>query len=424
MSFMRNTPALPPALPRTAASLALGGAEDGDEESGGAETDSISPASRRIRRAHPELSSDELREARSLFLSADRDGNGVLDLAEFTSLMRQLQEKPPSPAHRRRAGLASPPLRNTVFTDDEIEMLFRRADVDRSGAIDPEEFITMQLKQRAAHAVAAFARLALGGVRTEEEEDSNRVSSAAMGGVSGGEGGGAAQSDCALHLGVHSSAAPASSSSSSAAAAAAAAAALPSSPPKAATAARSVTFHQAHFETQVADGSPKKRSPLRRNSTAPNLSQASREHDDETWSVAAADERYRELMRLRAVESALKAPRPDVSEVELAMLEALFKNADANEDGIVDFDEFVALMGKLSETTGKRYNSLQLRALFRVADLDRSGSIDFNEFIHAQRRVRSSMGDAKTTTMLSTVVGRLGWVWKGRKSESSPPPDA
>jgi Ca2+-binding EF-hand superfamily protein len=106
------------------------------------------------------------------------------------------------------------------------------------------------------------------------------------------------------------------------------------------------------------------------------------------------------------------------------MLEALFKNADANEDGIVDFDEFVALMGKLSETTGKRYNSLQLRALFRVADLDRSGSIDFNEFIHAQRRVRSSMGDAKTTTMLSTVVGRLGWVWKGRKSESSPPPDA
>ena len=90
----------------------------------------------------------------------------------------------------------------------------------------------------------------------------------------------------------------------------------------------------------------------------------------------------------------------------------------------VDPGEFVALMGKLSETTGKRYNSLQLRALFRVADLDRSGSIDFNEFIHAQRRVRSSMGDAKTTTMLSTVVGRLGWVWKGRKSESPPPPDA
>ena len=88
------------------------------------------------------------------------------------------------------------------------------------------------------------------------------------------------------------------------------------------------------------------------------------------------------------------------------------------------FDEFIALMDKLSETTGKRYNSLQLRALFRVADLDRSGSIDFNEFIHAQRRVRSSMGAAKTTTMLSTVVGRLGWVWKGRKSQSPPPPDA
>ena len=327
--------------------------------------------------------------------------------------MRKLQERPPSTAPRRRDGLASPPLQNTVFTDEEIEMLFRRADVDRSGAIDPEEFITMQLKQRAAHAVAAFARLALGGERTEEE-------GGVSGGVNGGVNGGAAQSGGALNLGVQITSSAAAASSSSAAA-------LPSSPPRVSPqsmAARSVTFHQAHFETQVGDGSPKRRSPFRRNSTAPSLSQASREHDDETWSVAAADERYRELMRMRAVESALKAPRPDVSDVELDMLEVLFKNADANEDGIVDFDEFIALMDKLSETTGKRYNSLQLRALFRVADLDRSGSIDFNEFIHAQRRVRSSMGAAKTTTMLSTVVGRLGWVWKGRKSQSPPPPDA
>ena len=413
MSFMRNTPALAPALARTTASWALGDAEDGDEGDGDGETDSISPTSRRLRRAHPELSSDELREARSLFSSADRDGNGVLDLTEFTSLMRKLQERPPSTAPRRRAGLASPPLQNTVFTDEEIEMLFRRADVDRSGAIDPEEFITMQLKQRAAHAVAAFARLALGGERTEEE-------GGVSGGVNGGVNGGAAQSGGALNLGVQITSSAAAASSSSAAA-------LPSSPPRVSPqsmAARSVTFHQAHFETQVGDGSPKRRSPFRRNSTAPSLSQASREHDDETWAVAAADERYRELMRMRAVESALKAPRPDVSDVELDMLEVLFKNADANEDGIVDFDEFIALMDKLSETTGKRYNSLQLRALFRVADLDRSGSIDFNEFIHAQRRVRSSMGAAKTTTMLSTVVGRLGWVWKGRKSQSPPPPDA
>ena len=46
--------------------------------------------------------------------------------------------------------------------------------------------------------------------------------------------------------------------------------------------------------------------------------------------------------------------------------------ADANADGVVDFDEFKKVMDTLAEKTGKRYNALQLRGLFRMADLDGS----------------------------------------------------
>ena len=41
--------------------------------------------------------------------------------------------------------------------------------------------------------------------------------------------------------------------------------------------------------------------------------------------------------------------------------------------------------------TGKKYNYLQLKAMFRLADLDNSGSIDFNEFLHAQRRAEEDL---------------------------------
>ena len=39
-------------------------------------------------------------------------------------------------------------------------------------------------------------------------------------------------------------------------------------------------------------------------------------------------------------------------------------------------------MAILGQQTGRSYNFLQLKGLFRLADLDGSGSIDFNEFLH------------------------------------------
>ena len=115
------------------------------------------------------------------------------------------------------------------------------------------------------------------------------------------------------------------------------------------------------------------------------------------------DDSYRELMRDKMA-SLDKAPIPEIPATEIDNLESLFAGADANADGVVDFTEFKGVMEKLAETTGKRYNTLQLRGLFRMADLDGSGYIDFNEFIHAQRRMRKNWGTAKAATMMMMAM--------------------
>ena len=74
-----------------------------------------------------------------------------------------------------------------------------------------------------------------------------------------------------------------------------------------------------------------------------------------------------------------------------------------------NLDELVSeVMELLAKRTGKRYNGLQLRALYRMADLDGSGSIDFNEFLHAQRRMKKNWGVAKAATYLSLACGGAG----------------
>jgi len=58
----------------------------------------------------------------------------------------------------------------------------------------------------------------------------------------------------------------------------------------------------------------------------------------------------------------------------------------------------MALLGK---QTGKKYNFLQVKAMFKMADLDNSGTIDFYEFLVAQRRMAKSMGTEKAAAFMS-----------------------
>ncbi len=62
-------------------------------------------------------------------------------------------------------------------------------------------------------------------------------------------------------------------------------------------------------------------------------------------------------------------------------------------------------MALLHQHTGKKsYNALQLRALFRLADIDGSGSIDFNEFLHAQRRMAKNWSKAKSAAFMTMAL--------------------
>eukprot|EP00322_Chrysochromulina_rotalis_P005194 CAMPEP_0115836470 /NCGR_PEP_ID=MMETSP0287-20121206/4723_1 /TAXON_ID=412157 /ORGANISM="Chrysochromulina rotalis, Strain UIO044" /LENGTH=511 /DNA_ID=CAMNT_0003289953 /DNA_START=9 /DNA_END=1544 /DNA_ORIENTATION=- len=414
VSSSAATPATTPAT-TPAAAPATDVASSSDE--------AVSPT---LRRAYPELSSDELREARALFQQADRDGNGVLDLVEFTSLLRKVQS---SLGSGRRA----------VMSDEELESLFRRADVDGNGTIELEEFLSMQLKHRAAVGAAAFARLAIwaneavqsGNDGQSDDEGSELLPVPEVGGVDSVSSHAAATPSANGHCSSSSSGSGAptgAAASSNAGTLLQGIVSLEVSPPGATAASvmapgvtegvaakkavlvapavdpgsgsqagsshvgRSETFAQPH---------QKRHSPLRRGSTMPAFSTMAPQESGEE-----IDERYRELLRNRAIDSAIKAPQPDVSSDELDMLELLFKDADINKDGVVDFDEFRSLMALMAERTGKKYNALQLRGLFRIADLDGSGSIDFNEFLHAQRRVRKAWGTAKAATVLSMAVKR------------------
>ena len=399
----------------------VGGSSSSSALLAAATVSSPSPTLSRLRKTHPGLSSDELREARKTFAHADSDGNGVLDFTEFCALLRKVKM---SPQVGSRTHEARPQL-----TDAELRDLFERADMDGSGTIELDEFIAMQLKHRAALGAAAFAKMAL--AREEPEDDSElAVSEVASPGLLQPKVPPPRDASRPLEgfvqLEVSSSSAPttqvsyvaekspaselpvshggAVSSNSSVHEVGVADGHLPGTSMAAVDepSAKPAQMKGASFHHSVIVQPPDKPiSPLRRNQTMPALGQV---HQEE--SQALVDERYRELMRTRAVESALKAPRPDVSSEDLDMLEVLFQSADTNHDGVVDFAEFKELMHQLSTKTGKKYNALQLRGLFRIADLDRSGSIDFNEFLHAQRRVRKAWGTAKVATVLSMAVGR------------------
>ena len=68
----------------------------------------------------------------------------------------------------------------------------------------------------------------------------------------------------------------------------------------------------------------------------------------------------------------------------------LFHEADADGNGVLDLNEFKALLRSVSSS----HSDDDLVSLFRRADADGSGTIEFDEFLQMQLKRRSMIGAA------------------------------
>ena len=59
----------------------------------------------------------------------------------------------------------------------------------------------------------------------------------------------------------------------------------------------------------------------------------------------------------------------------------LFAHFDADSDGLLSRDEFVALLGLVSAKAGTNYEHEHLIGMFADADIDRNGVLDLNELL-------------------------------------------
>ena len=118
----------------------------GTARSSAAEAPPATAAARRRRRRRrrrgaagddgPTFTDEEIEQAQALFKSHDANGDGVLDIEEFTSLMNALSASAGSRRQSRR------------FTAVDINSYFRQADADASGTLDFHEFLHIQRKRR------------------------------------------------------------------------------------------------------------------------------------------------------------------------------------------------------------------------------------------------------------------------------------
>ncbi|XP_010245208.1 PREDICTED: probable calcium-binding protein CML18 [Nelumbo nucifera] len=81
-------------------------------------------------------------------------------------------------------------------------------------------------------------------------------------------------------------------------------------------------------------------------------------------------------------------------------LDALIQRADMNNNGFVEFSEFVALVSPELLTTKSPYTEEQLRQLFRMFDRDGNGYITAAELAHSMAK----LGHALTATELTGMI--------------------
>lgn len=69
------------------------------------------------------------------------------------------------------------------------------------------------------------------------------------------------------------------------------------------------------------------------------------------------------------------------SDEELEQAALLFAHFDADSDGLLSRDEFIALLGLVSAKAGTNYEHEHLVGMFADADIDRNGVLDLNELL-------------------------------------------
>lgn len=86
-------------------------------------------------------------------------------------------------------------------------------------------------------------------------------------------------------------------------------------------------------------------------------------------------------------------PSPD-------QLEALIQKADTNNNGLVEFSEFVALVSPELPPAKSPYTEEQLKQLFRMFDRDGNGFITAAELAHSMARLGHALTAEELTGMI------------------------
>lgn len=84
-------------------------------------------------------------------------------------------------------------------------------------------------------------------------------------------------------------------------------------------------------------------------------------------------------------------------------VEDMIKNADTNENGYVEYDEFINMMHRFQDDSGNDPNSIEAkkREAFKVFDMDGNGFIDKHELKYVMRRLGENLSDDDLKAMFT-----------------------
>ena len=94
--------------------------------------------------------------------------------------------------------------------------------------------------------------------------------------------------------------------------------------------------------------------------------------------------------------------------VDPDLLRVAFQAVDSDGSGRIDADEVLQLLQKLGERNSTKPDSSVVKRLMEGADVDQDGTIDFQEFVAAFSRMRSDVGSASIARMLQAAEERGG----------------